>query len=76
MTYKLNPALKNIESPVILIINGNKKEYENGEQLTNAVFTKNYDIQSIRAVNNSIEIELKEREIFPVNWTGEEQTFF
>ena len=77
MTYKLNPAIKKIESPVNLIFpDGNKKSYENGAAAADDVFEKHYIISGLRAVDDEIEIEVTEAVILPVNWTEEEQTFF
>ena len=38
MTYKLNPELKKIQSPLVLLIDGEKTEYENGNALTEQIF--------------------------------------
>ena len=77
MTYRLNPALKRIVSPVVLLFpDGSRKEYENGESVVEDSFTMKYQIESVLAVNNRIEIKMKIADQFYVNWTGEKQTFF
>lgn len=77
MTYKLNPALSKILSPIILILpDGNKQEYENGNELVEAVFDKCYMVKSMKAVSNSIEITLMERTASVMNWNGEEAVSF
>lgn len=49
MTYKLNPQLKLIKAPVILVIEGEEKRYSCGEKLTALTFEKNYVVDSITA---------------------------
>ena len=73
MTYKLNPELKIIQSPLVLLIDGEKTEYENGNALTEQIFEKNYLIDSITAKENRIVIELKENasvNVIPDSWTN------
>ena len=77
MTYKLNPSIARITSPLILTLpDGRKLEYENGEQAAEAVFDRHYVIDTIRAVDSRIIISVTEQKPMPTSWTGEEQTFF
>lgn len=82
MTYKLEPGLRRIVSPVVIILpDGSRKKYDNGAQVCEDVFVRYYRVDEIRAVNGDgiglIEIKLKTLEA-PVgsNWIGEEQTLF
>ena len=77
MTYKLNPALKKILSPIVIISpDGMKKEYRNGNELIDAVFDKCYTVKSIEAQESVIQIILEERIIPEMNWYGEEAVSF
>ena len=77
MTYKLNPSIARITSPLILTLpDGSKREYENGEQAAEAVFDRHYVIDEISAVDSRIVISVTELKPMPTSWTGEEQTFF
>lgn len=61
MTYKLEPSLARISSPVILILpGGEKKEYENGTEVCRAVFKHRYRVVEVRAIENKIKISLEE----------------
>ena len=40
MTYKHNPEQKDIQSPHVLLIDGEKTEYENRNALTEQIFEK------------------------------------
>lgn len=64
MTYKLNPELSKILSPVILLFpDGNREEYENGRFAAEATFSEAYQVFSMTAVNNKVEIQLSERSV-------------
>ena len=77
MTYKLNPSLEKIQSPVILILpDGERREYINGVTVVEDVFDHKYLIEAVRAVGNTVEIKLTEPQIKASTWIGEEQTFF
>ena len=77
MTYKLNPSLEKIQSPVILILpDGERREYIDGAAVTEDVFNKMLLIDSLRAVGNTVEIKLAEPKVETTTWIGEEQTFF
>ena len=49
MTYKLNPQLRLIKSPVILVADGEEHRYPDGESLTVLQFDKRYVVDSINA---------------------------
>lgn len=77
MTYKLEPGLGRIKSPIVLIFpDGHREEYTSGSDVVEAVFEKKYQVVEIRAVENIVEIVVEEVTAPIVNWTGEEQTFF
>lgn len=76
MTYKLNPELRLITSPVILLFpSGEQKQYENGVKVTEAVFDLNYRIVEVQAAESIIKITLGEKTVPEVNSIGDE-TFF
>ena len=61
MTYKLEPGLSRITSPIKLRLPGGKiKEFENGAAACAAVFDHRYVVREIRAVDGTVEITLKE----------------
>lgn len=73
MTYKLEPGLSRIISPIKLHLPGGEiKEFENGTEACAAVFDHKYVIREIRAVENVVEVKLEEMKM-PMN--GDE-TFF
>ncbi len=60
MTYKLEPSLEKIISPVILLFpDGIRKEYPDGESVRKQVFNVKYLVDSIRATGNAAEVILK-----------------
>ena len=77
MTYKLNPQLKLIKAPVILVVEGQESCYESGEELTTLTFEKNYIIDSVNAIDNKVVVTLKENDRqFNINLIGEEEVSF
>lgn len=57
MTYKINPEVEKILSPIKLVLeNGESQMFENGKQLAKAVFDKHYNIQSYEVKENYLEI--------------------
>jgi hypothetical protein len=77
MTYKLDPKLKLIKVPVILVSEGYENCYGSREELTALTFVKNYIIESISARENSVVVTLKENDRqFKINWVGEEEVNF
>lgn len=77
MTYKLNPQLRLIKAPVILVVEGEEKRFSSGEELTRLEFQKYYLIDSISARDGSVVVTLKENDRqFNINWVGEEEVSF
>lgn len=72
MTYKLEPGLSRITSPVsFLLPDGKRIEYCSGAEACEVVFEHKYVVESMRAVNSSIEIILSE-----VESLNADETFF
>lgn len=77
MTYKLNPEIRKILSPVILIFpNGDKREYDNGKKAADDTFACKFTVSEMRAVDGKVEIKLTELEAPNMNWSGEESVSF
>ena len=80
MTYRLNPEVKKISSPIIIIFEDSDDVmyFENGRDLAEADFDKNYFIDSVAAKDSSIVIMIRENNmaINDVNWVGEEAVRF
>lgn len=77
MTYKLNPSVSIIISPVVLIFpNGVRKEYENGMAVAEDQFEHKYLIKTITATNETAELKLVEQEAPKMYWSGEEAISF
>ena len=76
MTYKLNPELRLITSPVTLIFPGGARhEYSSGTAVAEKTFNEKYRVVEIRAVENTVEINLEPMTTPVINAIGEE-TFF
>lgn len=61
MTYKINPEVEKILSPIKLVLeNGESQMFESGKQLAQAVFDKHYNIQSYEVKENYLEIRVYE----------------
>lgn len=77
MTYRLNPEVEKIISPIVLIMpDGEKRVFENGEAVAGATFEKRYIISSLQVVKDSVEIKLSVPEMGGSSWIGEEQISF
>ena len=79
MTYKLNPDVKKITSPIKIKFDGSEEvlNFADGVALAEADFEKNYLIDSVSAKDSSIEITLRENDMVNVvNWVGEEAVSF
>lgn len=80
MTYKLNPIVGQFLSPVILRFgdgNAPDRHFENGTQLAEETFDKNYLLESVGAQGDQIVLTVKEnRNINTTNWIGEEMVSF
>lgn len=76
MTYKLNPELRLITSPVTLIFPGGvRHQYSSGAAVADQVFNERYRVTEIRAAGDVVEISLKPMTTPVINAIGEE-TFF
>lgn len=61
MTYKLDPVLSHIISPVrVYLPSGARQRFKNGTMLCNTTFNQKYQVTEIKAVDGVIEITLKE----------------
>ena len=77
MTYKLNPAIEKIISPVVLLLpDGTRHTYENGKSVCEAVFEQRYTVKEIRAAENTVELTLEEMTVPMIQSIGEEQVSF
>ena len=77
MTYKLNPEIRKILSPVVLAFpDGTKQQYVDGNTVADDVFDHKYLISTVRAVDDIIELKLVEQEAPNMNWSGEAATSF
>ncbi|MBR3245125.1 MAG: hypothetical protein IKF90_20940 [Parasporobacterium sp.] len=77
MTYKLNPAIAKVKSPVILVYPENRREeYRSGEDAAEAVFEERYEIREIRAVHDKIEVRLNTLQSVNSSWCNEKEASF
>lgn len=77
MTYKLNPALAEIKSSIILLLpDGEIRKYSDSKALTLDVFENGYLVDSMCAVDNQILIQLASRVKPDINCIGEEEYSF
>lgn len=77
MTYKLNPIIEKVCSPVVLMLPGNEtREYRDGKSACADTFNRNYQIKSISAEGSTVIIRLAEAVTPETTWIGEEQSFF
>lgn len=61
MTYKINPEVEKILSPIKLIFeDGDFQVFENGKQLAQAVFDKHYNIRTYEIKDDYLEIRVYE----------------
>lgn len=77
MTYKVNPNVSKITSPVVTVIDGKETRYENGAVLANAEFDENYVIASIAAKGDTVVLTMvKNTRLNEMTWIGEEAVSF
>ena len=77
MTFKLNPQLRLILAPVVLVIDGKEQSYPNGESLTVLEFDRQYVIDSISAQDNTVVVTVKINDhVNDITWIGEEAVSF
>ena len=75
MTYKLNPEVRKITSPILLSFCGESKSksFPDGTALADEEFDKNYYIDSISANGGSVIVTVSENaRVNAINWIGEE----
>ncbi len=77
MTYKLNPCVGKIKSPVVLRFpTGEEKRFGTGADVAEADFDRHYAIAEMAARGDAILLTVEEIEMPQMNWAGEEATFF
>ena len=63
MGYKLNYMIRLIDSPVMLIFpDGSSREFADGEEAIVKSFDKRYDVRTLKANADKIEVVLKEND--------------
>ena len=75
LTYKLEPGLTRITSPVRLVMKDEVREFESGLAATEAEFDKKWKVTEIRAAGDVVEVSVIETDVPYVKPIGEE-TFF
>ena len=76
MTFKLEPGLARITSPIILLFpDHTTRRFSSGEDVCKAVFDKRWKVTEIRATGDVVEIRVEPMKVPEVNAVGEE-TFF
>ena len=75
MTYKLEPGLARIISPVRLVMKDEVREYRDGKEAADDLFNKKWKVTEIRAAEEKIEVVVEEMNVPVVDAIGEE-TFF
>ena len=60
MTYKIEPFIEKIKSPVVLVIGEDRREFEDGDAACRAVFDRKWKVAKIAAIENKIEVSLEE----------------
>ncbi|MBQ8698221.1 MAG: hypothetical protein IJ521_04395 [Schwartzia sp.] len=77
MTYKMNPGIAKMKSPVIVLLpTGEEMRFATGEEAAAADFDKHYVIAEITAKGDKLLVEVEEVGMPQMNWAGEEATFF
>lgn len=77
MTYKLNPCVGKIKSPVVLVFpTGEEKRFADGTDAAKADFDRHYVIAEMTAKGDVIFLTVEEIGMPSMNWAGEEATFF
>ena len=60
MTYKIDPSIEKIKSPVVLVIGEDRREFEDGAAACRSVFDRKWKVAEIAAIESKIEISLEE----------------
>ena len=76
MTFKLEPGLARITSPIILLFpDHTTRRFSSGEDAVRETFDKRWKVTEMRARDGEIEIIVEEAVVPEINALGEE-TFF
>lgn len=76
MTYRLEPGLARITSPIILLFpDHTTRRFSSGEDIVRETFDKRWKVTEMRAAEDVIEIKVEEAVVPEINALGEE-TFF
>lgn len=76
MTFKLEPGLARITSPIHLLFpDHTTRRFSSGEELAGTVFDRRWKVTEIRATGDVVEIRVEEMSTPFINPIGEE-TFF
>ena len=76
MTYKLEPGLGRIMSPILLRFpDGHTASFSSGEEACRAVYDRKYHVVEMRVAGHMVEIKLELTAVPEINAVGEE-TFF
>lgn len=77
MMFKLNPQLRLIAAPVVLVVGGEEQKYSNGESLTVLEFEQRYVVDSISARDGTVVVKLKINDrVNDITWIAEEAVSF
>lgn len=77
MKFKIDSGVKKINSPIVLLIDGQEQRFENGAVLADYEFDKRYSIESITAKDDVIYLSVQEGVSLPSSdWAKEEVSFF
>ena len=77
MKFKIDSGVKKINSPIVLLIDGQEQRFENGAVLADSEFDKRYNIESISAKDDIIYLSVQEGASLPSSdWEKEEVSFF
>ena len=73
MTYKLEPGLSRITSPVRLMFPEGSEEYSSGLEVCEAEFDKKWRVVELRADSGTVEVVVEESDVPAVNavWGGD-----
>ena len=76
MTYKLEPGLGRIMSPILLRFpDGHTAFFSSGVEVCRAVYDRKYRVVEMKAVENMVEIKLELTAVPEINAVGEEAFF-
>lgn len=78
MEYKIIAAnIKAISSPITVKFNENSRDFANGDEMAEFVFSENYLVSNIYVSEGRIIVELKVNDLINnTNWTEKEQLSF